>query len=258
MTTRTELQHLQRDWRPPDGLDRSRPREVRLTGGGRVLVGLSFLLWVAGVVVAAGLQAQRGRETAELALLRSEGVVTEAEVTRLWRGRGDDKPTYVAYRFGAGGTRLEGSRRVPRGFWSRLHVGDSLPVRYAPSRPELNHPAPLEPRPTPQGIPVVVAVMFGLLGGVCWLPILGQRRLLAEGRAARAVVTAHKKMGQHGKALVYEFATLGGTVATGKSGPQRKPQAIGTTLCVLYDPEKPSSNAVYPLALVRPFWGALR
>jgi hypothetical protein len=258
MTTRTELQQLQRDWHPPDGLDRSRPREVRLSGGGRALVGLSILLWVAGAVVAAGLQAQRGRETAELELLRTEGVIVEAEVTRLWRGRGDDKPTYVAYRFDAAGTWREGSRRVPRGFWSRLHVGDSLRVRFAPSRPDLNHPAPLEPRPTPQGIPIVVATMFGLLGGVCWLPVLGQRRLLAEGRAARAVVTGHEKRGQHGSAAVYEFATLGGTLAKGKSGPQRKPLPVGSTLCVLYDAEKPSRNAAYPLALVRPFWGALR
>jgi hypothetical protein len=258
MTTRTELQQLQRDWRPPDGLDRSRPREVRLTGSGRALVGLSILLWVAGVVVAAGLQAQRGRETAELDLLRTKGVVTEAEVTRLWRGRGDDKPTYVAYRFAAAGEVREESRRVPTRFWRMLHQGDTLAVRYAPSRPELNHPVPLEPRPMPLVVPLIAATVLALSGGLCWLPITAQRRLLAEGRAARAVVTGHEKKGQHGSVLVYEFATLGGTLARGKSSPQRKPQALGTTLCVLYDPEKPARNSVYPLLLVRPFWGALR
>jgi len=257
MTTRSELQELQRRWRPPDGLERSRPREVRLSRSGRALAGLSAVLFVAAAVVGAGLQAQAGREQAELDLLRTEGVVTEARVTRLWRGGGDHRPPYVAYRFDAAGSVQEGARRLPLGFWRTLHQGDALPVRYVPSRPGLNHPARIEPRPMPALVPPLVAAALALAGGLCWLPIQDQRRLLAEGRAARALVTGRRKQ-QHGTELIYEFATLSGTLAKGKTGPSRKPAAVGSTLCVLYDSERPGKNAPYPLSLVRPFWGALR
>jgi len=222
-----------------------------------MLVAFSAVLWVAGAVVGAGLQAQLRRERAELQLLRDEGLLTEAQITRLWRGRGDERPPYVAYRFRTGAAWQDGARRVPLRLWRTLHEGDAFSVRYAPSRPELNHPALLEPRPMPLVVPLIAATVLALSGGLCWLPVVGQRRLLAEGRAARALVTGHAKQ-QHGTVLRYEFATLGGSLAKGKTGPQRKPQAIGSTLYVLYDPERPASNSPYPLSLVRPFWGALR
>jgi hypothetical protein len=41
-------------------------------------------------------------------------------------------------------------------------------------------------------------------------------------------------------------------VASGKSGTSSKPPAVGTVICVVYDPDRPSRNRVYPLALVKP------
>jgi hypothetical protein len=52
--------------------------------------------------------------------------------------------------------------------------------------------------------------------------------------------------------MTYEFPLLSGAVASGKAGTSAKPPAIGSVICVIYDPESPKRNAVYPLSLVIP------
>jgi hypothetical protein len=90
------------------------------------------------------------------------------------------------------------------------------------------------------------------------LPLLSQRRLLANGRAALGHVTSHsaEHHGTHGaklgKKFHYEFQLLSGATGKGAAGPSKNPPAIGGTICVLYDPETPRKNAPYPLSLVRP------
>jgi hypothetical protein len=90
------------------------------------------------------------------------------------------------------------------------------------------------------------------------LHIRSQIRLLAEGRAAPGLVTKHSKAqhGSHGSDLgqkfYYDFPLLNGAIARGQAGPVKKPPAIGATVPVLYDPERPRRNAPYPLSLVTP------
>ena len=52
-------------------------------------------------------------------------------------------------------------------------------------------------------------------------------------------------------ALLFAIALPGGSLQRGRSGPSRHPPAIGATVCILYDPERPKRNTAYPLPLVR-------
>ena len=81
------------------------------------------------------------------------------------------------------------------------------------------------------------------------IPLRRQNRLLTEGRPAPGRVTAIKKAD---KVLVvqYEFRLLNGVVVKGKYNASKVP-AADQPLCVLYDPENPRRNALYPLSLVR-------
>jgi hypothetical protein len=72
---------------------------------------------------------------------------------------------------------------------------------------------------------------------------------------APAIVTAHQKQktsnGTH-RSLTFEFQLPSGKRTTGKSGTSSKPPAVGSAICVVYDPDRPTRNGIYPLSLVRP------
>jgi hypothetical protein len=97
-----------------------------------------------------------------------------------------------------------------------------------------------------------------VLGGfLVTLPIRGQRRLLAYGRPAPAMVTAHGKRVRtsHGSDLgvqfTYEFPLLSGAIAKGKAGPSKNPPAVDSMIPILYDSDSPRKNAPYPLSLLK-------
>jgi hypothetical protein len=237
-------------WTPPDGLERSRPREVRLTAAGRGLVFAVVALWLAAVGAWIGLQLVIARGASESRLFRAEAVDAQAEVTRLWRA-GDNKRKYrVAYRFEASGRIHERQARVSASTWRALEVGGPLAIRYVPSRPELSFARGDGPDVPPFFLPYVLAGVLGVGACLMPLPLIAQRRLLAEGRPARGQVTRHTR-DQHGTKVHYEFRTLAGSRASGKAGPVRKPAAVGSAVCVLYEPDRPGSNMLYPTSLVR-------
>jgi hypothetical protein len=98
----------------------------------------------------------------------------------------------------------------------------------------------------------------GLLALGAWALALGlrsQQRLLRDGRAAPAVVTRHHKYNTgHGtrRSMTYEFAIVGGGVATGKASTSRKPPAIGSIITVVYDPDRPRRSRPYPFPWATP------
>src|SRR5258705_156658 len=77
-----------------------------------------------------------------------------------------------------------------------------------------------------------------------------ERKLLSDGRAAPGVVTRLSRS-QHGSMVHYEFAIAGGGFAKGKTGPSHKPPPVGATVPVLYDPENPRRNRMYPFSMVK-------
>ena len=73
METRSTLAGLQRRFVPPRGLDRSRPRDVRFTAGGKALLVAAILLFAGAVAAGIGLQRAALRDAAVRQSLRDAG-----------------------------------------------------------------------------------------------------------------------------------------------------------------------------------------
>jgi Protein of unknown function (DUF3592) len=239
-------------WEPPQGLDRLRPREVRLTPGGIALVmGLGVLLIgaVASFVILTNVSRKQAEEQR---LLREEGADTGAVVTRLWRSSEKSNPAWVSYTFSANQNAVvyEGRSRIPLNYWRRLQPGSTIAIRFVPAHPEMNHPLAAANRPTPPWLPTLMSAGLVAMALVLTHPLRRQRFLLIEGRAAPGRVTSLKKTDK-GSVVQYEYRILSGATKTGRSGPMRKPPGIGSSIVVIYDPEDPRRQALYPLPLVR-------
>jgi len=238
------------EWIPPDGLGYTRMRPVRLTAAGIALVVVAVLMLLGAIAAGIGLGIASGRESRQHRLMREQGVVADGEITRLWRARDEDKTPHVAYIFEFQEHEYEGSASAPLRAWKSLAVGSRLPVRFLPADPRSNRPESWLDRPLSPWIPCLVSAFLAGLSGLVTLPLRMQARLLAEGRPARGVVTAHRKT-KDGTVVRYEFAQLSGAMAKGRSGPRKGVPAVGESICVLYNPEEPRRSAPYPLTLVR-------
>ncbi len=250
MDRNNQIAGLGQPWTPPDGLWHSPPREVSLTGNGRALLGLAVALLACAPVAGILLGVLFNRQADERRLLREQGVPAQARITRLWRHRGEQRRHRAEYTFTANASEYHGQTELARRIWITLAPGSPLPVRYLPTNPDLHQVGNRERKAAPLWVAYLVAVAVATGGGLALLPIRSQRRLLSEGRPALAVVSKHTK-GQHGQVSHYEFQVLSGATAAGRCGPAKKPAAIGSTLCVLYNPDNPRWNAPYPLSLVR-------
>lgn len=249
MDRHRELSQMQREWKAPVELASSTPREVELSGGGKVVAGLAVACLLAAAASAIGLSRVASRQASNSQAIEA-GAETQATITRHWRSGDKESTRRIAYAFDYQGRRYEGRVKTPRAIWGRLSVGSSIRVRFAPDRPELNHPVEWKTGNMPWWIPGAIAAgLVAVAALIVWL-LRRQLALLADGRPAVAMVTEHKR-GQHGHAAVYEFLLLGGGVGKGRAGEARKPPAIGSTLTVIYDRENPRRNAIYPMCMVR-------
>jgi hypothetical protein len=255
METSRQLAELQRTFVAPSGLRESRPRDVQLTGGGRALMTVAVLMFAVAIGAFVGLSGEVRRQANDRRALLEHGVTVAGQVTRLWTS-GDDRRR-VNYRFVVDGRAYNDHTKVSNERRRTLQVGSEILVRYVPADPSINV---LEGMTLgggmPAVLPAVIAALIAAGGSLFLLGIRGQRRLLAEGRVAPAIVTAHHSHstshgGKH-RSMTYEFPLLSGAVASGKSGTSAKPPAIGSVICVIYDPESPKRNKVYPLSLVTP------
>jgi hypothetical protein len=256
MEPQLSLDALQRAFVPPRELRSSPPRNVRLTAGGKFLSAVAVALFAGAVVAGVGLHREATRQADERRALAVEGRGTDAAVTRLWRSSGDSKQPWVAYRFEAAGLAQDGQSKISLSQWRALQVGSTLPIRYVSTNPSQNVPAGREPGGIPRWLPFVAAAAMVSVGLLLLFVIGVQRRLLMEGRAAPAMVTKHIKLhtthgGSH-NSMTYTFPLLSGAAAKGQSSTSSKPPAVGSVICVLYDPERPRRSMPYPLQFVRP------
>jgi hypothetical protein len=247
-----------RGYSPPPELSRSAPRDLRLTSRGRVLIVLAWLIGSAALPCGALLYRVARQEFDAAAAFEQHAVSTTAVVDRLWRKKGDGNPTFAAFHFNAGEARIAGEARMRRSEWQELRVGAPLAVRYLPDDPRQWRIAGARR----SGLPFWVAYLIpALLIGVslaCAGEVRRQRVLLSEGRVAPARITSLKKHhGAHGAAhneIAYEFPLLDGGTATGRAS-ATKSSAVGGTIAVVYDPDRPGRSRPYPFSLVTPHRG---
>jgi hypothetical protein len=244
---------MRRPFSLPPELERSAPRDVGLTAGGRALIVLAWLLSAAAPGAGIALHFEARRQSDASSDFDRRSVTASAAVDRLWRKTGDGKPAYAAFHFDANGTRIDGEARMQLSAWRELRTGSTIAVRYLPENPRGFVVAGQRRSRMPFAIPYVVSSILGAIALLCLAPIRWQRRLLSEGRPARAVVTQVKKnkgsKGASYREIFYEFRVLAGTKATGKAV-ATTPAEVGSTISVVYDPEQPKRNRPYPFSLV--------
>ena len=237
------------NWTPPDGLGYSSLRPVRLTGSGIALLVMAGAMLLGAVAAGIGLGTTAKRQAKEQRLLQEQSVNTDAQITRVWRGGDKNQQHLVSYRFTVQEREYVARKGVPSRIWQTLRAGSTLPVRFLPSNPKVNHPTEWDDTPMPNWVPYLVSGELAVIAVVLAILLRKQVRLLTEGRPAPGIVTGHRRT-KNGTVIRYEFQLMNGATAKGR-GQSRRPPAIGSPVCVLYDPENPRRNAPYPLCLVK-------
>jgi len=238
------------NWQPPDGLGYSSLRPVQLTGQGYALVVLGVVFAIGALTLSAFLVNESHREAGVREQLRREGTETSAVVTRVWRAGDKEGTRMVAYRFTAGGREIDGRSSTPSATWRGLKKDAPLAVRFVPGHPEISHPAGWEKSVTPFWLAFLVGGCLLVVPAIFAAMIRKQSSLLSEGRPAPGVVTGVKRADK-AVFVLYECQLLSGAVVKGRSNGCRRTPGIGSPVCVLYDPDNPRRNAVYPLCLVK-------
>jgi hypothetical protein len=252
-TATRNLSNLWEGWTPPPGLSRSTPRPVRWSVGGIAIIVVAILMACGGVGGAIAINAQRSSRLARVEQFRENGQTAEGVVTRLWQTGSEDVQYRVAYRFTADDSPYGGQGNLSRRNWKSLKMNGPIEIRYLPANPRQNRPLNSASGVAPVWIPCLFGAIL-LSGSALFLLILGGRRhLLAEGKPAPAIVTRNRQVysgegGSHNE-VCYEFPLVAGGTAKGRSN--RRPKPTGTLLCVLYDPDNPRRNAIYPTSLVK-------
>ena len=237
------------NWTPPDGLGYSSLRPVRLTGSGIALLVMAVAMLLGAVAAGIGLGTTAKRQAKEQRLLQEQGVNTDAQITRVWRGGDKNQQHLVSYRFTVEEREYAARKGVPPRIWQDLRAGSSLPVRFLPSDPKVNHPTGWDDTPMRPWVAYLVSGELVAIALVLAMLLRKQMRLLTEGRPAPGIVTGWRRT-KNGTVIRYDFTLLNGATAKGR-GQSRRPPAIGSPVCVLYDPENPRRNAPYPLCFVK-------
>jgi hypothetical protein len=250
MDPRTSLNQIMLTWRPPKGLESSRPREVCLSGAGRVLASVAVALLLGGFIAGLALYAQASRERQSRMQLLTSGINAEAWITRRWTAGRDPVHYWVEYAYSVDGRSYTGRQAVKRNSWFGLETMRTLKITYLPGNPPMHMVRGWKPEPLPSWASLPMA---GVLFFVAWLLsrlLARQRRLLAEGRPAPAIVTRISRTDK-GKVVHYVFMSMSGKLVNGKSSPQKNPPPVGSALNVIYEPDQETRNGIYPLSLVK-------
>ena len=235
-------------WSPPDRLGKSSIRAVRLSNRGRVVACVAGILFAGALAAGIFFARTVRREQQEQRLLDQQGITVDAVIARVWRNNDESREPRVTYRFTYRNVILSHTVGVPLKQWRQLKEGAPLTVRFVPSRPEISHPVDWPWRGLPAWFPFLFSALLAGGGAIIASQVARQMRLLAEGRPTPGRMTGFRRTKQ--LVIRYEFQLSDGTTLKGRANMCKMPES-GKPLCVLYDPENPSRNALYPLPLVR-------
>jgi hypothetical protein len=224
------------------------PRTVTLNldGDARYLLWIVLLFFVGGGIWLGWKGYDDVQQFKDRALLRSNGRDVVAEVTGLSYHR--HGPTSVDYEFRFNGATYPGSAEEPNaGPGTSLHKSDKILVRFLPSNPAVNHPYAWEWSPAIGWVGVAFQVFFWAMGGAALVVLCRDRTLARKGHVASGVVTSCvlKDRFFH---VEYEFRTADGAPMKGNTD-RKEEYETGTRVWVLYLPQRPRRNDLYPLLL---------
>ncbi len=220
-----------------------------MTGSSTFLAIIAAILLLGSIPLFLLVRGENDRHKAWAEALRTQGRETNGQVIRLWHTNDKSRTPKVTYAFSANGLRLHGDASVPRDIWRGLQPDSTLPIRYLPSDPKVNHPAAWEISSDPDWVPVTLPAVVVGLGFVLLLILRRQAQMVAEGLPAAGVVTKCFAV-KGGWSVRYQFRMKDGTIAGGSSQTSQR-LAVGTAICVLYLPQRPRRNAMYPNSYYR-------
>lgn len=148
-----------------------------------------------------------------------------------------------------GGQIYHRQARISSSAWRQLRPGSQVSARYVPSSPDISR-LDLESR-TPSWVAFLPFGVFALVIVLLPLPILRQKKLLQSGSIAGAIVTRVVPV-KNGKNVHYQFLDTAGNEVAGSAmiSTSQAPEA-GQAVTVLYDPDRPKRNSLYPPQMVR-------
>jgi Protein of unknown function (DUF3592) len=245
---------VQRMTIPPE-LQRAIPRDVTLSGSGKAVMVLAFLLIFGGFALGAWLSSLSRQQNAQYAAERADAVSTQARVTEVQRISGKGERWRVRYTFDVEGEIFDGATSMRRSDARAYQSGGVVRVMYVPSEPERNWVAGHEPKPLPGLLATLIGITTVLIGLLLWWIVQRQRRMLERWRTAIARVIEAKRYStgkSAGVKVKFEFTTLEGTVQQGRTNTTiAAAPAQGSEVVVLYDNDNPKRTVLYPLALVK-------
>jgi len=216
------------------------PRMVTLNfeGDARYLLLVVLLFFIGGGIALAWMCDQDFQEFQNRAALRRVGRVVVGTVTHPTRG-------FTNYRFSVAGNSYQGKARESLFPSEFSHPSNSILVRFLPSNPAINHPDSWE-WTVYVGLEIIILdTIFFAIGALSLFYLCQYRALARKGSVAAGVVTSCvlKDKLFHTE---YEFRTTGGTTMQGHIDRKEEFEA-GARVWVLYLPQRPRRNDVYPL-----------
>ncbi len=175
----------QDDWKPPAELARSTPRPVRYTGAGYACVAGAIAMLAGGVALGVFVQVERRHALDSAALLRVQGVTTDARILRTGVDTSKDHEPFVVFEFNANGRRFERRMTIHRRDTQTYPVGAAARVRYVPGSPKQSWLEGYGPEGPPAWVPVFAPLSLAIGAVALSFNVRRQRRLLAEGKPRR-------------------------------------------------------------------------
>lgn len=241
---------METDTEIPSELAGPIPRTVfiNMDGDGQYVLIIVLLFFLGGLALLSWIGYGYYSNFNRRAALRGSGVrEVVGEVTGFTWGR--DSPMSVDYKFPVDGVDYWGQAVEPAipGPGTRLEQGDHLVIRFLPSNPGINHPDAWEWSWSIGWVSTTLLVFLTPVGCVGLGILLRQRTLARSGKGAIATVTSCSQNGQWFR-MEYEFHVQDGTTATGSRSVKNE-YAVGARIAIVFLPNKPRRNQIYPLDL---------
>lgn len=228
----------------PSELTGPLPRRLRLSTNGRRMAIAAVVISALAMAFALWVGFDRVQQLQHRAALRRDGRDTVGEITRLWSASRSLK-TRVSYTFTVNGLSFAGEARVPNQLVPSLSESGTLPIRYLPADPAVNHPAAWEWSALLDWDSFIAPIVGMALALFLFATLRSERRLVAEGFPTVGEITRCAPGRRGGFSVNFDFRMQNGGITKG-GGWSQCHREIGERICVLYLPQNPRRNLSYP------------
>jgi len=239
------------------------PRKVRATGSGAYLIFLASISLIFAVTAGLWAVINTVQQADHRAALRSNSSIAVGRGTSIRRGK---NMVVVFYTFNVNGRLYAGKADAPWQLEDKVERSfNTLPVRYVPANPDVNHPAAWEwslfywiplstdlvhlPEFSREFNWLTAALISGVFGIPLFVALCEQRKLLVEGTPVLGVVTKCTRGSRGSYSVEYEFRTENGNITKGRSSASH--QEVGASICVLYSCPNPRRSRPYSSFIYR-------